>query len=487
MAGIIAGVLVLALVVATGVVVWKLNRNVHRVDVSMAVGTDRPTQEAAAPNESKPLNILVLGSDTRKNLDDTSTFGPDTVEGGDHSDTNVLVHISADRKAVLAVSIPRDSMVPAPKDCKAETPKSQWVVRQWNYNYNKGGAGCTIRTLEGNTGVFVDHYAVVNFKGFQSMVDALGGIEVCTPVAIDDPASGLDLTPGRHVLDGSSALGYVRARKTLGDGSDINRIKRQQAFMSSVVQKAVSTEMLKRPDKLYSFLNAATKSLTTDPDLGLTEMATVAKSLQDVGAENIQFVTVPTTVYQPDPNRVQWTDDADLIWEAIRGDHAIGAAPTASPSPTGTESPAALTVTPDKIAVQVLNGSGVRGLATQAVEALQVQGFRQVTRGDAPAQTTGVLVEYSPMQEDAARTVAAAFPGAVMRQASSLGNTVVVTLGVGAPDVVEVPNRLGTQPLPTPSISSSPTSSSSPSTSGTTSPSPSPSISTRSADENICS
>lgn len=162
--------------------------------------------------------------------------------------------------------------------------------------------------------------------------------------------------------------------------------------MSSVVQKAVSTEMLKRPDKLYSFLNAATKSSTTDPDLGLTEMATVAKSLQDVGAENIQFVTVPTTVYQPDPNRVQWTDDADLIWEAIRGDHAIGAAPTASPSPTGTESPAALTVTPDKIAVQVLNGSGVRGLAAQAVEALQVQGFRQVTRGDAPAQTTGVLV-----------------------------------------------------------------------------------------------
>ena len=76
-------------------------------------------------------------------------------------------------------------------------------------------------------------------------------------MAIDDPASGLDLTPGRHVLDGSSALGYVRARKTLGDGSDINRIKRQQAFMSSVVQKAVSTEMLKRPDKLYSFLNAA--------------------------------------------------------------------------------------------------------------------------------------------------------------------------------------------------------------------------------------
>ena len=106
MAGIIAGVLVLALVVVTGVVVWKLNNNVHRVDVSMAVGTDRPTQGAAAPNESKPLNILVLGSDTRKNLDDTSTFGPDTVEGGDHSDTNVLVHISADRKAVLAVSRP---------------------------------------------------------------------------------------------------------------------------------------------------------------------------------------------------------------------------------------------------------------------------------------------------------------------------------------------------------------------------------------------
>jgi LCP family protein required for cell wall assembly len=475
----VAGLLVVALVVTLGVAVWKLNGNVSRVDVSKALGTDRPTPTA----KTEALNILLLGSDTRADLS-TDEYGQDTIEGGAHSDTNILVHISADRQNVLAVSIPRDSMVPAPADCRASTPKSAWVVRQWNYNFNKGGPGCTIRTLEGNTGVFVDHYAVVNFEGFATMVDALGGVEVCTPIAINDPASELHLTPGRHLLDGRDALGYVRVRKTITGGSDLNRINRQQAFLSSVVQKAVSTDMLKRPDRLFSFLNAATKALTTDPQLGLGEMTDVARSLQNVGAENIQFVTVPTEEYPKDHNRVQWTSAADLIWKAIRDDRAIGEESSPSPSPSGSPSATAsaepLTVSPARISVRILNGSGIKGLASQEAQALRVQGFAAVTVGDSPGASTGVLVEYSAHQAEAARTVAAAFPGAQLEQNSTLGDVIQVTLGTGAPHVAVLPNRVGSTPLPTPSVSAS----APPQASG--SASPSPSISTRSADESIC-
>ncbi|HPB72691.1 MAG TPA: LCP family protein [Phycicoccus sp.] len=479
----VAASLVVLIVGGTALALWRLNSNVSRVDVSKAIGTDRPTPSISPDAPSKPLNILALGSDSREELS-TEEYGSKSKIQGARSDTAILIHISADRKSVLAVSIPRDTMLPAPRGCSASTPRTQWVIQQWNSAFEIGGVGCSIRTLEGNTGVFIDHYAVVNFEGFSAMVDALGGVEVCTPVAVNDPLSELVLPAGRSTLNGHDALGYVRARKTLSDGSDLGRIKRQQAFMASVAQKAVSTEMLRRPDKVYGFLSAATKSLTTDPQFGVSEMADVAKSLQNVGAQHIQFVTVPVEDYPKDRNRVQWTDNADIVWNAIKADSPLGtpgSTPSPSSSSSGTASPSAepLTVSPARISVRVLNGSGIKGIAGQAAEALRVQGFASVTAGDAP-RALGVLVEYSPYQEDAARTVAAAFPGATLRVNSSLHDLVQVTLGTGAPTVVEVPNRLGTTPLPSPSI----TGTSPPEKPG--SASPSPEIPTRTADQNIC-
>ena len=485
----IAAGLVVVLVAITAFAVIKLNSNVNRVDVSKALGTDRPTP-STTPGTQGPLNILLMGSDTRSDLT-TSDYGTDTIEGGAHSDTTILVHISAKRDRIMAVSIPRDSMLPGPKDCLANSPRTEWVVRQWNYNYNKGGAGCALCALEVITGVFINHYAVVNFEGFADMVDALDGVPVCTPIPIDDPASGLQLTAGRHVLDGRDALGYVRARKTIGDGSDLGRIKRQQAFMASVAQKATSTSLLLRPDKLFSFLSAATKALTTDPELGLTNMTAVAQSIQNVGTDNIEFITVPTEEYPPDHDRVQWTNTADLIWEAIKSDTAIGAPPepssspstttdpstSSTPSPSGTGSPSpsstALTVSPDHILVSVLNGSGTPGVASQTAAALRAQGFNVTGLADA-AITQGVTIEYASWRADSVKTVAAAFPGARLKLNEGVGDVIQVTVGIGAPFVVEVPNRLGTEPLPTPSVTPG------------ANPSATPSIDTRTAADNIC-
>ena len=470
--GVVILVAVLVLVAAgVGVAAWHLNANINKVDVSSAIGSDRPTQAAHAEGA---VNILLVGSDSREG-EGNDEIGMPSDDPGQHSDTNLLVHLSADRSWASVVSIPRDSMTPAPPECSPTAPKEQWVTRQWNHNYEIGGIGCLIRTIEGTTGVYVDHYAVVDFRGFQQMVDALGGVDVCTNEAIDDPLSGLQLTPGTHTLRGEDALAYVRARKTIGDGSDLGRIKRQQAFLSSIAQEATSTRLLFQPTTLYSFLDAATKSLTTDPGFGLTTMNDLAQSVRGIGLDNIEFLTVPSEPYPEDTNRVQWQDSAEQIWTSLREDRPVndpsgeaGATPSASDEP--------LTVTPDQISVVVLNGSGATGLADQASAALRVQGFAQVTSANATAAAAGdgALVEYSAGNEEAARTVAAAFPEATMAEASGLGTTVQVTLGPGAPEVVEVPNRLGADPLPSQVITAPP-------------PSAQPTITTRSADEDICS
>jgi LCP family protein required for cell wall assembly len=467
---------VTVLVVALGgtaYAAWRLNANITKVDVSAAIGTDRPTPSAGPVDEPTPVNLLLIGSDTREGAGNDAYSDRDgTLGGGAHSDTNLLVHLSADRSAATVVSIPRDSMTLAPPNCSAKAPKRDWHMRQWNQNYAIGGTGCLIRTLEGNTGLFIDHYAVVDFRGFKQMVDALGGVKVCTPVAIDDAHTHLQLTAGKHTLDGRQALQYVRVRKSIGDGSDLQRIDRQQAFLSSVIQKATSSKLLLEPAKLYSFLNAATKSLTTDPEFGVGTMQDLASSVKGIGLDKIQFVTVPNEPYTPDPNRVQWKDSAEQIWSALRADRAVGAkAPKSSATPSPTGSP--LTVSPADVRVEVVNGAGVGGLARQAAKALEVQGFGRVTTGTAATTTRPVVVEYSGTHADDARTVAAAFPGAVVEKTSGLGATVQVTLGRGAPEVVEVPNRLGSKPLPSPSISSD--------------PNPTESIQTRKADTDICS
>lgn len=467
---------VAAAVIALGLVVYtQLNANITREDVSAAVGTDRPTS-AAESGESGPLNIMVMGSDVRTGEGNTG-YGSGDWEPGSHSDTNLLVHLSADRSSAIIVSIPRDSMTPAPADCSPTQPVDQWSVAQWNRNYTAGGAGCVIRTFEGNTGIFVHHHVVIDFAGFKTMVDALGGVPVCTSEAIDDPKSGLELDPGWHTLDGEQALGYVRARYTLGDGSDLSRIGRQQAFLSSIAQKATATSLLLRPDRLYRFLDAATKSVTTDTDFSLNRMRVVAQSISSIGLDQVQFVTVPTGEYAPDPNRVEWTPDADALWQVIRSDRSLD--DLGAPDTDAGEEP--LTVSPANISVSVVNASGGDGLASQATEALSVQGFvAAVGVNTEPTHPTGVVVRYPAGLRDAALTVAAAFPGAQLEEQSDVAGTldptygpITVVLGLGAANPVEVPNRVGSAPLPT--------------MSRTAPPAPTPTITARVADEDICS
>jgi LCP family protein required for cell wall assembly len=362
----------------------KLNSNITRVDITKALGK-RPSNSASADRVTnlKPLNILVMGSDTRVNLG-TTKFG--TTPGGG-SDTTLLVHLSGDRKSAVVVSIPRDSMVRAPRDCKdPNSTVADGSPRMWNANFNQGGPACVIRTLEGNTGkltggdgIVVDHFVVVDFMGFQSMVAALGTVEVCLPKAVNDKKSKLNLPKGRSRVTGDQALAFVRTRYSLGDGTDISRIDRQQAFMSAMVQEATSSKQLLRPDRLFRFLLAATASLTVDEELGANAMRELAQSVVGLKPSQIRFVTVPVTFYAPDHNRRQWLPSADVLWKAIHDDAPLpGSKPAPAPKPRGTATTGgpALTVTPDQITVRISNASGINGLARQTAEDLRSQGFR---------------------------------------------------------------------------------------------------------------
>jgi LCP family protein required for cell wall assembly len=451
--GVIAGLTVLVLLAGLGGAAYlKLSGNFNRLSLSGALG-DQGSGVGAASHSA--MNILVLGSDTRTGIGPTGSSTA-TAAGAGNADTSLLVHLSADRRSVTVVSIPRDSMVQAPRDCKdPNSTTADGAIRQWNANFNRGGPACTIRAFEGNTSINVDHFVVVDFGGFQKVVDALGGVDVCTPAAIHDKDGLLDLAAGRNHLDGKQALGYVRIRKSLGDGSDLGRIKRQQAFLSSIAQEATSSSLLKRPDKLYRFLLTATSAMTVDSGLNVGALKDLALSIKNVGLENVQFVSVPTEPYPLNPNRVQWTSAADQLWAAIRDDAPLPGTKAAAARGVGQTAPSSadLTVSPADIRLRLVNDSGVSGLARTSADPLQVQGFKiESWVSGKTGSVNGVEVRYGPSQAEAAKTVAAAFPGAKLVASPVLGTVIEVHLGAGASRVVEVPNRLGTQPLPKPSI-----------------------------------
>ena len=316
--------LVLALATGLGVVYLyrHLNGNLTVLEIDKQL-TNRPEKEAVqGPQE--PLNVLVMGSDTR----DCDGCALDNETGGNASDTTILMHLSADRERAYGVSIPRDTLVDRPACKTADGSKTSAAYDvMWNEAFSVGGPTCTVQQFEAVTGVFVDHIVVVNFAGFEDMVNAIDGVPVCIPEDIVDPAHGINIPAGTREIEGREALNYVRARYTLGDGSDISRIKRQQAFIAAMAKKVISAGTLARVDRLVRFLNAATKSLTVDEDLeNVGKIAEVGLGFQGIGLDNIQFLTAPIAYYPSDSEnagRVYLTPPAKKLWTQLAADKPL--------------------------------------------------------------------------------------------------------------------------------------------------------------------
>ncbi|MCX4477402.1 LCP family protein [Streptomyces cellulosae] len=302
-------------------VYMKLEGNITPDDATAAelarFEKDRPTALV-----KDALNVLLIGSDSRAGAEN-GRYGHDP--GTERSDTVILLHLSAGRRSATAVSIPRDLMVDVPDCRRRDGSRSAPMFTQFNAAFEVGGPACTIRTVEKLTDVRVDHHVVVDFEGFKDMVDAVDGVEVCLNEPIDDKDAHLRLPAGRVTLDGEQALGYVRARKTLGDGSDTGRIERQQRFLGALVSKVRSNEILLNPVKLYPVLDAATSSLTTDPELAsLHGLYELVRGLRDIPTEGVQFLTVPRESYAGDVNRDQLAQPAaGKLFERLRKDEPV--------------------------------------------------------------------------------------------------------------------------------------------------------------------
>ncbi|WP_328782293.1 LCP family protein [Streptomyces canus] len=320
-----AGLAVAVAVAATAGAAWalyaKLDGNITPDDAA-AAELARYEKERPTSLVKDAQNILLIGSDSRSG-DGNARYGRDS--GTERSDTTILLHLSAGRRTATAVSLPRDLMVEVPACLESDGTRGEPVFTMFNSAFQKGGSACTIRTVEKLTNIRVDHHMVVDFHGFKDMVDAVDGVTVCLDEPINDKAAELRLPAGRVTLDGEEALGYVRARKSLGDGSDTERMDRQQRFLGALVHKMQSNDVLLNPVKLYPVLDAATSSLTTDPDLAsLRGLYELVRGLRHIPTERVQFLTVPREPYVDDANRDQLAEpEARRLFERLRKDAPV--------------------------------------------------------------------------------------------------------------------------------------------------------------------
>ncbi|MFD7442440.1 LCP family protein [Streptomyces sp. NPDC059909] len=323
----------LLLLAVAGVSWWfyrKLDSNIT-TDITTAEELERYDRERPLPAAHGARNILLIGSDTRAGSANRK-YGR---AKGQRSDTTILLHIAGNRRSATAVSVPRDLMVDVPSCRTAKGTRTRAQIAQFNYAYSYGGAACTIRTVERLTGVRINHHMVIDFHGFKGMVDAVDGVQVCLKRPINDKEAHLSLKAGKQTLNGEQALGFVRARKTLGNGSDTERMDRQQQFLGALFKKVQSNGVLLNPTKLYPVLDAATRSITTDPGLdSLKDLYDLTRSMRGVPPERVQFLTVPRKPYAADPNRDSLVEPAaSELFERLRRDApVIVVAPDATPS-----------------------------------------------------------------------------------------------------------------------------------------------------------
>ncbi|QXJ23965.1 LCP family protein [Actinomadura graeca] len=396
-----SAVLVVASLTAYGF--WRrLDGQIDRENVDGKLGDDRP----AKLNNS--MNILLMGSDSRAG--ENARYGE---EAGQRSDTTILLHISPGGEQAIGISFPRDSMVGIPPCKKPGGGSSPPQFGMINAAFSTGGPACTWRTIESLTKIHIDHFVEVDFSGFKRVVDALGGVEICVPRRIDDPKAELHLRKGRQIVHGDQALGYVRTRYVLGDGSDLDRIKRQQAFMASVVKKATDRGMLTDPGRTFAFLSAATKSIKADDRLTLSVMQKLAGGLRGMSAGKVRFVTVPVQPYPQDKNRVQFNQVlAEPLFRAVREDNKVPEPAPPAPVPAQGNGTRVPPVPPAQVRVAVYNATASTGLAQRTADQLAERGFQVVKVGSRKASSSApTQILYGRGAERQAARLAIALPG----------------------------------------------------------------------------
>lgn len=460
---------VLALVLTGGAWQWQTSKNnmLNRISA-----LDPDSRDILDPNaQFGDENFLIVGVDSR--LGENSDMGAGTTEdaAGARSDTVMLVNIPANRERVVGVSFPRDLEI-EPMLCEPWDPRTreygpitdpdspmygaEQVYTEYKLNsaYAVGGPKCLVKVIQKISGLSINRFMAVDFAGFSKMVDALGGVEVCSTTPLEDYEVGTVLPrAGRQIVDGQTALQYVRARQiTTESNGDYGRIKRQQRFLSSLLRSLISKEVFFSLSKLNNVVNMFINDSYVD-NMDTKDLVTLGQSIQGIAAGRITFLTVPTTGYMDEwGNEHLREEDTRAIFDAIINDEPLPKERNAdnTPVPGTPESSAngdstnpspsqgsigtgelvdAVTTNPQDITVHVSNSTGRDGLAASAATALQTHGFNVTTPDDYPGPLDETTVFFSPGNEEAAATVASAFANPTIERVTGKGDIVQVVLG----------------------------------------------------------
>ncbi|MFE9744593.1 LCP family protein [Saccharothrix saharensis] len=436
------------------------------------------TNSAAVHEAEKQLgdeNFLIVGSDTRAGAKPQDGVGDASFEPGARSDVLMLAHIPADRKRMVVVSVPRDLLIKRPQCERWDPSTGQYTGEQLeaeedvkaNEPYAVGGPKCVSKFMTELTGLEINHFISVDFNGFKGMVDAIGTVPVCVPKPMKDDELGVIFDEaGRFEINGTKALDYVRARKVAGeDKTDYDRVNRQQQFLSALLRKALSSEILLNPGKLNAFLNAFAAS-TVGQNIGVNDMLTLAQSLRSLEAGRVTFITIPhetsegETLSNDDNLELLKEEDTRALFQAIiDGTPLPEETPDNTPAdpnqaqgrPTQTSTPPAGpkqgTIIDHKgIKIQVRNGDPDNGgAARRATDALRELGYDVVIPGDAPPAEKTVIL-YGVGAEDAATTLQSSVPGATLQFQANMGGAVQLLIGPGWDEEIRAPQAAGSEP-----------------------------------------
>jgi LCP family protein required for cell wall assembly len=453
----------LALALTGGAWQWSNSKN-NRLNTISALDPD--SRDIVDPNgQYGDEDFLIVGMDSRAGANANMGAGDTEDIDGTRSDTVMLVNIPANRKRVVVVSFPRDLAI-TPIQCEAWNPetgkygplydqkKGTWGPRvvytetKLNSTFSFGGPKCLVKEIQKLSGLSINRFIAIDFVGFARMVEALGGVEVCSSTPLQDYELGTVLEhSGRQVINGATALSYVRARQvTTENNGDYGRIKRQQLFLSSLLRSLISEDTLFNLNKLNNVVDMFIGNSYVD-NVKTKDLVQLGQSLQGMAAGHITFVTVPTGVTDQNGDEPPRTADMKALFAAIINDdplplendqnaQRLGTTPTTAPTTTK-KSPATpetrreqvTTTSPQDVTVQVSNSTAQTGLATTATNQLKRNGFNVLTPNDYPNSLKATTVFFSPGNEQAAATVASAFANAKVERVNGIGQVVQVVLG----------------------------------------------------------
>ncbi|MFI8189930.1 LCP family protein [Streptomyces sp. NPDC085946] len=406
-----------------------LEGNVDTTDVGDAGSSDFSKDDA--------FNILVIGTDKRTG-EGNEGYGDKGSSG--HADTTILLHVAEDRSNATALSIPRDLIVDIP-DCPTRQADGSTVtvpgLRGVRFNRSLGESGrdpgCTMRTVQENTGIPVDHFMMADFNAVKTLTTAVDGVKVCVERAIDDEDSHLKLPEGESWVEGEQALAFLRTRKSFGNSGDLDRIEVQQQFLGSLMRKMSSSDTLTSPAKLMKLAEAATEALTVDEPIGsVGTLKDIALELRKVPTKNLTFTTVPVEDNPAETVKATVVLDeskASQVFRMIQDDVSFTAVEQQEKKEKaavaarlkGTKAPAS------EVRVRILNGGAVAGSAQETLQWLQVdQGVtKSENAGNAPEELSSTTLEYAPDQAAQARRLAdvLGLSGSAMKPGESVTNS----------------------------------------------------------------